>query len=123
MYSIAFPDILTNTNVKLFKDHEATAANLKLMILSNKKGLLGDPYFGTNLQNLLFEQNNQVIKDLIIDEIYVAILNFMPQLLVKREDITITHDLAQVYVNINALNFLDYTTNLYNINITSNEEI
>ena len=47
----------------------------------------------------------------------------MPQLLIKRSDITITHDLANVYVNIKALNLLDYTTDLYNINLTSSEEI
>ncbi len=123
MYSIAFPDMVSNTSTKLFKDHDATESNLKLLLLSNKYGLLGDPYFGTNLQKLIFEQNNQVIKDLIIDDIYVAILNFMPQLLIKRNGITITHDLAKVYVNIKALNLLDYTTNLYNINLTSSEEI
>ena len=94
-----------------------------LLLLSDKGSLFGDPYYGTSLKKLIFEQNNIVIKDLIIDDIYTNILTFMPQLLIKRSDITITHDLANVYVNIKALNLLYYTTDLYNINLTSSEEI
>ena len=123
MKSIAFPDMVSQTTTNTFEDHQATMTNLKLLLLSDKGSLLGDPYYGTSLKKLIFEQNNILIKDLIIDDIYTNILTFMPQLLIKRSDITITHDLANVYVNIKALNLLDYTTDLYNINLTSSEEI
>ena len=71
----------------------------------------------------MFNQNNQVLRDIVIDDIYTAILTFMPQLVVNRKDITVTSNGANIYVAIRALNLLDYTTDLYNINLTQSEEI
>lgn len=123
MYSIKFPDMLSNTITNIISDHEATASNLKLLLLSDKYSLLGDPYFGTNIKKLIFEQNNTVLRDLVIDDIYTAIITFMPQLVINRKDITVTSDRAHVYVNIKATNLIDYTTDMYNINLTSSEEL
>lgn len=123
MYSFAWPDMVKNTSANIIENHPATVSNLKLMLLSNKKSLLGDPYYGTNLKKLIFEQNNQVLKDLIIDDIYTSILTFMPQLVLSRNDITVTSDKHKVYINIKATNVLDYTTNLYNITLTEGEEL
>ena len=123
MYSIAFPDMISNTNTKLVKDHDATASNLLLLLKSDKYSLLGDPYFGTSIKKLLFDQNNQVLKDVVIDDIYTAIATFMPQIMIDRKNITITSDLTNVYVNIKAVNLLDYSLNTYNINLTQFEEI
>lgn len=123
MKSIAFPNMFSNTSTNIISDHEATVSNLKLLLYSSKKSLFGDPYFGTNLKKLTFDQNNNVLRDLVIDDIYTSILTFIPQLVVKREDITITSDRTTVYANIKALNLLDYTTDLYNINLTKNEEL
>lgn len=123
MYSFAWPDMVKNTSANIIENHPATVSNLKLMLLSNKKSLLGDPYYGTNLKKLIFEQNNQVLKDLIIDDVYTSILTFMPQLVLSRNDITITSDKHKVYINIKATNVLDYTTNLYNITLTEGEEL
>lgn len=123
MISIGFPDMVSNTNTYLIKDHEATASNLKLLILSDKFSLLGDPYFGTNLKRLTFQQNNQVLRDLVIDDIYTAILTFMPQLTLQRKDITVNSDKTTVYISIKATNIIDYTTDLYNISLTVSEEV
>lgn len=115
--------MVKNTSANIIENHPATVSNLKLMLLSNKKSLLGDPYYGTNLKKLIFEQNNQILKDLIIDDVYTSILTFMPQLVLSRNDITITSDKHKVYINIKATNVLDYTTNLYNITLTEGEEL
>lgn len=123
MFSIAFPDMVSNTTTKLVNDHEATLSNLKLLLLSDKYSLLGDPYFGTNIKRLTFEQNNQVLRDLVIDDIYTAIATFMPQIMIDRKNITVTSDLTNVYVNIKATNLLDFTVDTYNINLTQFEEI
>ena len=122
MYSINFPKMVSNVNTLIIEDHAATASNLKLLLASDKYSLLGDPYYGTNLKRLMFEQNNQILRDLIIDDIYTAILTFMPQIKVDRKDITVTSDRASVFANIKAINLLDFTTNLYNINLTDSEE-
>lgn len=121
MQSISFPKMFTNTTTRLLSDHEATVSNLKLLLLSEKTSLFGDPYFGTNIRKLIFEPNNVVLQDIVIDEIYTAILQFMPQVLVKRTDITIVQQGSDLFVTIRALNLLDYTTDLYNINLISYE--
>ena len=123
MYSIQFPRMVSNTNALLVQDHEATVQNLKLALLSEKNTLLGDPYFGTNLKRFTYEQNNQILRDLVIDDIYTAIIDFMPQIRVPRSDITVTSDRAKIYANIRATNLIDYTTDLYNINLTELEEM
>ena len=121
MYSIAFPDMLGVARTKLYKDRDATLSNLKLLLLSFKGNLLGDPYYGTNLHKIIYSNNHQILRDLIIDDIYTAIAEFMPQLRVTREDIRIYGDDNHLYANINALNLLNYTTNLYEINLTETE--
>ena len=123
MNSIAFPIMLNNSSTNIINDHDATASNLKLLLLSDKTSLFGDPYFGTNIKKLIHDQNNIVIRDLVIDDIYTAITTFMPQIIVKRGDIKVTSDRSNVYVNIKCLNLIDYTTDLYNINLTSDEEL
>lgn len=47
MYSINFPEMVSNVTTKLVSDHEATIQNLKLTLLSERNSLFGDPYFGT----------------------------------------------------------------------------
>ena len=121
MQSISFPKMFTNTTTRLLSDHEATVSNLRLLLLSEKNSLFGDPYFGTNIRKLIFEPNNVVLQDIVIDEIYTAILQFMPQVLVKRTDITIVQQGSDLFVTMRALNLLDYTTGLYNINLISYE--
>ena len=47
MYSIAWPNMFSGKGTKLVSDHDATVQNLKLMLLSDRGSLFGDPYFGT----------------------------------------------------------------------------
>lgn len=122
MISIAFPEMFSNNVTNLFYDRDASLSNLKLLLGSDKFSLLGDPYFGTNLKQFVYEQNNTVFRDLLIDEIYVAIKTFMPQIYVTRKDITVTSDHTGVFANINCINKLDNTTNLYIIKLTDSED-
>jgi phage baseplate assembly protein W len=123
MYSIKFPDMFGNINTNIVTDYDATLSNLKLLLLSDKGTLFGDPYYGCNLKKLLFEQNNIVIKDLIIDDICTSIKIFLPQLKVNRNDVTIKSSLGVVHIGIKALNLLNQTINLYEINLTNTQEI
>lgn len=121
MYSISFPDMVSGVNTNLVKDKEATSQNLKLLLLSDRGSLFGDPYFGTLWRKLIFEQNNEILRDIIIDDILTSIQTFMPQLLTKREDITITSDRYCININIKALNLLDYQTDMYSIKLMEDE--
>lgn len=121
MYSIKFPDMVSGVVTNLVNDHEATSQNLKLMLLSDRDTLFGDPYFGTLWRKLLFNQNNEILRDIIIDDILTSIQTFMPQLLVNRKDITVNSDKYSVSITIKATNLLDYNTDMYTIKLMEDE--
>jgi len=121
MYSIQFPDMVSSVSTKIVQDHEATAQNLKLLLLSDRGALFGDPYFGTLWRKLIFDQNNEILRDIIIDDVLTSIETFMPQLLTRREDITVNSDRYSVTIDIKALNLLDYQTDMYSIKLMEDE--
>lgn len=123
MKSIAFPNIFRTTSTNIVSDKEATASNLKLLLQSYKKELFGDPYFGTNLLKLFYEQNNIVLRDLVLDDIYVTIQTFMPQVDIDRKNISIVSDRYSMSVNIRCINKLDYSFEDYTIKLISGEEL
>lgn len=122
MYSIAFPNMFTNTRTNLIEDHKAIASNLQLLLGSERLSLFGDPYFGSQLKKFFYEQNAPIIVDLLIDEIYTTITTFMPQLSLERKDIKITNDGINIFAQISCIYLLDRTANLYTIRLTSDSE-
>lgn len=123
MYSLAFPNMFSNAyKTNIISDYDATLNNLRLLLNSERRSLYGDPYFGTALKRMLFEQNGLLLKDLIVDEIYTTIITFMPQIYVDRKDIKVTSDGINVYTSLKCTNLLNYTTNLYSINLTEGLE-
>lgn len=122
MKSIAFPDMFRTASTNMVKDKEATANNLRLLLASEKNELIGDPYYGVTLKKYLFEQNNYVLQDIIIDDIYTAIKIFMPQIIVDRKNITITSDGYRLFASIKLTYQQDFTTDMYNIVLFQGEE-
>lgn len=121
MISFGWPEMVNNTTAVMAKDHEATVNNLKLMLLSPRTSLFGDPYYGTELQKTIYNPNHLIIQDLVIDDIYSSIQVFMPQLDLSRRDISITHTGTNMYGKIKATNLIDHTNNLYEIRLTDSE--
>lgn len=115
MISIAFPKMFNRGVTNVVTDYYATLQNLKMLLWSEKGELFGDPYYGTGLKKYLYEQNDAVLRDILIDDIYTAIATFMPQIKVERKGITINSDGAKITATIEALNRADFQTNLYNI--------
>ena len=122
MSSIAFPKMIKNNHVQTVSDYDATLQNMKLLLGSEKGEFRFDPFFGIRLKRYLFEQNNPVLMDVLIDEIYEQLVIFMPQLIITRSDITLTKDTAKVYVNIKARNQKDFELNSYNLVLFNNQE-
>lgn len=106
--SLKFPDIFSNAATKTVEGHAATVQNLLLTLFAQKSSVFGDPYFGSNMKKMIFEQNNIVLRDLLLDDIYTTISTFMPQIRVERKDIEITSDTATVYANIKMKNLIDF---------------
>ena len=122
MRSIAFPTIFNRTTVNLVEDYDATLQNLKMLLWSEKNELFGDPYYGTGFKRYLYDQNDVVLQDILIDDIYSTIKLFMPQIELTRNDVKLKRtDKGELTVTIKALNKADFTTNLYNIVLTDAE--
>lgn len=121
MISLAFPEMFTNSKTMLYTDREATVSNLKLLLLSDKTSLLGDPYFGTNLKRMIFENGSVLLRDIIIDDIYTAIVTFMPQIQLTRDNIEVEIDDLTVTITIRCINKINYQTDLYIIKLTDGD--
>lgn len=121
--SIKFPDIFSNASTNLVDGHEATAQNLKHTLFAQKSSHFGDPYFGSNIKRRIFEQNDTILRDLIIDDIYTTISTFMPQIRVERKDIEIIQDTATVHANLKVKNLIDFNMEEFSIALFNLEEL
>lgn len=113
--SISFPNMFKNNSTQTVDDLNASKQNLKLTLLSEKGEFKYDPFFGVRLKKYMFDQNNFVLRDILLDEIYEQIVYFMPQLTVSRRDIRLTSEKHTLYVTIKGINKLDFTPNTYNL--------
>ena len=123
MISIKFPDMLSINKVNLeYDNYQATLSNLKTLLNCGKRMLLGDPAFGSYAREYLFEQNDSLLRDIIVDGIYTTIVTYMPQLSLSRSNITVTSDGNKVSAKISCINNIDATVNNYNIDILTRGE-
>ena len=120
--SIAFPKMINHNRVQTLEDHDATLQNIKLVLGSEKGEFKFDPNFGIRLKRYMFEQNNFVLQDLLLDEIYEQLVTFVPQITVRRSDITFEKERAKLYITIKCTNRLDFTPNTYNLVLYENQE-
>ena len=119
MYSIAFPDMVSKGRTYLYKDHEATKSNLFLILKTVARNtLFGDPGYGTDLLAAIFQQNGVILWDIISDQLYTAIREYIPQLQLNREDIRVYGEDTTLFAEIKAINRIDNTLDLYNIRLT-----
>lgn len=120
--SISFPRMFNHNSVQTVVDHDATLQNIKLVLGSEKGEFKFDPYFGIRLRRYMFEQNNSVLQDLLLDEIYEQLVTFVPQITVNRNDITFQRERARLYITIKCINRLDFTPNTYNLVLYENQQ-
>lgn len=117
MKSIAFPKMFNSNSTIITTDDDASRQNLILLLQSEKGQLFGDPYFGVRLRKYLFDQNNFVLKEVLIDEIYTQLALFAPQYRVNRKDITIIADKAKLFIRFKAVNQANFKTDMYNLQL------
>lgn len=133
MYSIAFPNIFNGSKVNLAKDYDAIKINLKSLLMSNRGGLFGDPYYGLNLKKILWGQakesleidllpDDTIKKELLKDEIFNAIYSYMPQVSIKRNDIDVKVDGNLVQASIEVKADSKIPSDLFNIKILLDQD-
>ena len=120
MRSLKFPKMFNTNSTNVWKSNEyldATKQNTILLLHTTRGELFGDPYFGLMLKKYLFDQNNLILKDAIIDTIYTQLAIFIPQVKVKRSDIEIVQDKekGKLYCNFRGISQIDYTINTFNL--------
>ena len=123
MVSISFPNMFSNASTKLVYDKDATWQNLKTSLMIDRGSMFGDPYWGSGIKRLIFEQNNSILRDIVIDDIYNTIANFMPQVRVNRKDIELNTDGVTLHVSIKARNLVDFQLETVNIALFNLEEL
>lgn len=104
---------------------QATLQNAGLVLRSFRNELLGDPYFGNTLQQYMFEPNNYLLKDVIIDTIYPQLIAFMPQLKIQRKDIEVVQDIKKGTLNCKfvGVSQIDYQLYTYETVLISNSDL
>lgn len=123
MYSIAFPNIFNGSKVNLTKDYDAIKVNLKSLLMSNRGGLYGDPHYGLNMKQILWDQAcKPVVIELLKDEIFNAIYSYMPQVSITRDDIDVKVDGNLVYASIEVKADSKIPSDLFNIEILLDQE-
>ena len=123
MKSISFPNMFRTTSTIVKTDsHDATYQNLLLVLGAEKGDFICDPFFGVRLRRYLFNQNNYILRDIIIDEIYSQLMVFMPQLLVNRNDITVDVKDNKLICNIKVVNRVNFLPDSYSLVLLNGNE-
>lgn len=120
MRSLKFPKMFNTNSSNVWKSSEyleATKQNTILLLHTTRGELFGDPYFGLMIKRYMFDQNNYILRDAIIDTIYTQLAIFIPQVHVKREDINIVQDKqkGKLYCEFSGISQIDYTNNTFNL--------
>jgi len=128
MQSFKFPNMFNTASSNIWKSSEylnATKQNVILLLHTERGELFGDPYFGLMLKHYLYDQNNYILKEAIIDVMYTQLALFIPQVKVKREDIDIIQDKekGKLYCKFSGINQIDYQPNTYNLVLLDEADI
>lgn len=122
MKSIEFPNMLNSNSTRITKDLNATKQNVILLLYSEEGELFGDPYFGIKLKKWLFNQNNAILKDILIDEIYTKLAIFIPQLKFNRSDIKVEQVRGKVYCSFKGINQVSMKLDSYSLVLYDDEK-
>ena len=64
-----------------------TKQSIRLLVSSECGEFFGDPDFGIHLKRYFFEQNDIILRDILIDEIYTKNSRLLPHKFILKEKI------------------------------------
>lgn len=115
MNTISFPKIFNGNSTSVKYGDEATKQSIRLLVSSECGEFFGDPDFGIHLKRYFFEQNNIILRDILIDEIYTKIVDYCPQIYIERRNIKIFIDGSKLVANITYKNQETFITNMFSL--------
>lgn len=122
-YTFSFPQIINRTSGKIDLSSNTQSINecLGILLRTRPGEMLGDPDWGCNLINRVFQYQGVILAELIKEDILNAVQKYEPRITMTSNDITIVN-------NINVVNiYLEYVIketgeiNSYNMDITPND--
>lgn len=123
MNVIRFPKLFNNSSTAVVADdNKITLQSLHLLCSSESETLFGDPEFGVRLRKYFYEQNNYILRDILIDELYTKIITFCPWVFLERKNITITQKDNKLYAQIICKNKDTFETNMFELVLLNLEE-
>jgi uncharacterized protein len=103
-YGITLPIQIGNTAFnQAFTSYEQIKSNIKNILLTKKLERIMNPGFGSGLQELLFEQNDDFLISDITDSINDAVEKWLPYVSIENINVTSTNeqkDKNEIYVSI-----------------------
>lgn len=101
-YTFSFPQIINRTSGKIELSDNVQSINecLGILLRTRPGEMLGDPDWGCNLIDRVFQYHGVIIDALIIDDILNAVEKYEPRINMNANDITIVHDdnILQIYI-------------------------
>lgn len=122
MNCIGFPKMFKANSTVVETGYEATKECAMLLLGSEQGELFGDPQFGVKIKKYTYNQNNYILRDVIIDEILTKLNLFCPQLLIVRDNIKIQQEKNKLVAHIEATNRANFTTNTFDLMLFNEEE-
>ena len=122
MNCLSFPSIFKGNSTKIITEDDATKVCLYLLLNCEKREMFGDPDFGIALKKYKFNQNNFVLKDILIEEIYTQITTFCPQIMINRKDIQIYQSNYKLACQLTYRNQKDFKVNVFNLVLFKGED-
>ncbi len=122
-YTFSFPQIINRVSGKIELSSNTQSINecLGILLRTTPGEMLGDPEWGCNLLNRIFQYQGIIVDELIKDDIIDAISKYEPRITVTTNDIVIEE-------NINVVNiYIQYEIketgeiNTYNMDITADD--
>lgn len=89
-----------NGSFKYSTEETLAKEYLKLLMLTPKGSLIGDPFFGTSIIQLLGSPNDYITEQLVIDDIYSSVYSYMKEITLLRKNIIVSREIGKVDIKL-----------------------
>lgn len=122
-YTFSFPQIINRVSGKIELSSNTQSINecLGILLRTTPGEMLGDPEWGCNLLNRIFQYQGIIIAELIKEDIIDAISKYEPRIIVTSNDIVIEENINVVKIYIQYEIKDTGEINTYNMDITPDD--
>lgn len=121
--TFSFPHIINRGTKKIALSTSNQSINecLGILLRTRPGEMLGDPNWGCNLLNRVFQYQGVIVSTLIQEDILIAVEKYEPRIKMNAEDIIIEQEGKVVRIYINYMIKETGEINTYNMDISSDD--